>query len=137
LENDMTTINVEHETQTQLLKAQKASLDSVITELASLRFVGKEREGSTSSVPSPRASPGPEGVPESIDADLVPDPLTDSPRSGDEGSGRDLSELDIEMGEVDEGIKEVKGKKKAREEMEEGEATDGSSEISEPPHGDL
>jgi THO complex subunit 7 len=130
----MTTINVEHETQTQLLKAQKASLDSVITELASLRFVGKEREGTTSGVPSPRASPGPEGVPECIDADIIPDPLTSS---GDEGSGRDSIGQDIEMGEVDEGIKEVKGKKKVREEMEEGEATDGSSELSEPPHGDL
>ncbi len=40
---------------------------------------------------------------------------------------------DIEMGEVEE---DPKGKKKAREDMEEGEATDASSELSEPPDDD-
>jgi THO complex subunit 7 len=40
---------------------------------------------------------------------------------------------DIEMGEVAEEPKDAKGKRKAREELEEGEASDTSSDLSEPP----
>lgn len=44
-----------------------------------------------------------------------------------------LEDDDIEMGEVAEDPKQMKTKKKVREELEEGEASDSSSPLSEPP----
>jgi THO complex subunit 7 len=48
-------------------------------------------------------------------------------------SNEELDEDDIEMGEVAEDPKNFKGKKKAREDLEEGEASDSSSALSDPP----
>jgi THO complex subunit 7 len=138
----MATIRGEHDTQDKTLLAQKAALDAIVTDLVSLRFIGKDKDAA--SVPN---SPGeaqtldlpdaPEGL-EQSDSMVT---TTTIERAGSEGGNGESStyripeegavEDDIEMGEVEE---EPKSKKKAREEeLEEGEASDESSELSEPP----
>ncbi|KAF4619737.1 hypothetical protein D9613_005159 [Agrocybe pediades] len=139
LENDMLAIHAEHETQSRIIQGQKAALDSIVSELGTLRFLGKEPE--VLSVPhSLRATPALETV-DGASADLTSvnndeteeklplESLTDAAVS--EGMIEENDENDIEMGEVEEDPKEKSRKK--REELEEGEATDASSELSEPP----
>ena len=137
----MAAIRSEHEVQTRTILQQKFALDGIVAQLSSVRHFGKEPENM--SVPqSLRATPVPDtemAPPESSatpaantdDADeekRVPESMTDTAPS--EGM---IEETDIEMGEVEEEPKEKNNKKKIREDLEEGEATDGSSELSEPP----
>jgi len=140
LENDMAAIRSEHETQNRIIQGQKSALDGIIAELGTLRFMGKETE--VPSVPqSLRATPAPETVDggsadltsvnnDEAEEKMLQEALTDAAIS--EGMIEETEENDIEMGEVEEDPKE-KNRKKSREELEEGEATDASSELSEPP----
>ncbi|KAG6869322.1 hypothetical protein C0993_000075 [Termitomyces sp. T159_Od127] len=144
LESDMAAIRTEHEIHNQTLFDQKASLDSIITQLDYLRFMGKDKdEGSvgTSRVPTPAPdSAGADVIEDSPEAAPIPTEITQNEREegehgkgtpeSTEASGIGADEDDIEMGEVEE---DPKPKKKIREELEEGEASDASSALSEPP----
>ncbi|CAA7259643.1 unnamed protein product [Cyclocybe aegerita] len=141
LENDMAAIRAEHDTQNRIIQGQKSALDGIIAELSQLGFMGKEPE--TASIPQslratpaldiqeaasvesslPSANAGEETEDDKMVSDSAP------PTVVNEGL---IEENDIEMGEVEEEPKD-KSKKKSREELEEGEATDASSELSEPP----
>lgn len=144
LESDMAAIRTEHETHNQTLFDQKASLDSIITQLDYLRFMGKDKDEAsvgTSRVPTPAPdSAGPDVIEDSPEAAPIPTEVPqnereegehrkDTPEST-ETSGMGTGEDDIEMGEVEE---DPKPKKKIREELEEGEASDASSALSDPP----
>ncbi|KAJ6539505.1 Tho complex subunit 7-domain-containing protein [Mycena capillaripes] len=145
LENDMAAIRAEHDTQNRLIQAQKATLDAIVVDLGSLRFLGKDMEAVASTDLSPRDTPGPESAGEPVTAAAegeatIPDQM--EVEEGEEGEEEDESVLptqetaedDIEMGEVEEEPKNnSKGKKRREEELEEGEASDASSELSEPP----
>lgn len=147
LENDMAAIRTEHETQNRTIKGQKSALDVIIADLSSLRFMGKERE--TTLIPESR----PETpymdtfeVASAAESSLTSINSGSSEEGEEGGEGGDkiildsdqltneltAEENDIEMGEVEEEPKD-KNKKKSREDLEEGEATDASSELSEPP----
>jgi len=146
LENDMAAIRAEHETQNRIIKGHKSALDGIVTDLGSLRFMGKERE--TTVVPESRPeTPHLESLDVASAAESSLTPINSgSSEEGEEGEEEDkimldsdqltnehaAEENDIEMGEVEEDPKD-KNKKKSREELEEGEATDASSELSEPP----
>lgn len=146
LESDMAAIRSEHEHQNKAIQDQKAALDRIIGELGSLRFLGKERD-STSIVPTPRDTPAPEGHIEMEDGSeratsVVPHNMgegeeqeegeADKQSEAMTGTGLNEAREDIEMGEVEEGPKD-KSKRRYREELEEGEASDTSSALSEPP----
>lgn len=144
----MAAIRAEHETQNRTIQGQKSALDGIISDLSSLRVMGKEPE--VSSVPqSPRDTPALEGTPTpegdtttSANLNVTPEEAevdkmvseSSSQKASSEGLASEgaIEENDIEMGEVEEDPRE-KVKKKAREDLEEGEATDASSELSEPP----
>lgn len=143
LENDMAAIRSEHDTQNRLIQSQKSSLDDIISNLSALRFMGKEPEaGSTSQ--SQRATPTLEGGLTEAEADVAESSLTsiatedgeetviDATPSKSESEGV-VEDNDIEMGEVQEDPRDKSGRKSRAEELEEGEATDASSELSEPP----
>ncbi|KAJ7044502.1 Tho complex subunit 7-domain-containing protein [Mycena alexandri] len=138
LENDMAAIRAEHDTQNRTIQAQKTALDTIVSDLGSLRFMGKDREVATSTDLSPRDTPGPESTGDATatvsekmeveegEEETVPDSVVPA---------EEAVEDDIEMGEVEEEPKN-KGKKKREEELEEGEASDASdasSALSEPP----
>ncbi|KAF9534786.1 Tho complex subunit 7-domain-containing protein [Crepidotus variabilis] len=145
LENDMAAIRSEHDTQNRTIHSQKSALDGIISELSSLRFMGKEPD-TASTTQSQRGTPALEGTPAPPDTET--DPVDSSLTSitteeGEEGeektinaspskTGSEGADNDIEMGEVQEEPKEKTGRKR-EEELEEGEATDASSELSEPP----
>lgn len=143
LENDIAAIRSEHDTQNKIIQGQKSALDGIISDLGSLRFLGKDRDA-TSDLPSARATPAPEETMDIVesnpDAGLVATDVVqveekeegeeDKPLSGP--TVEEVDEDDIEMGEVEE-PKNDKGKKKLREELEEGEASDTSSALSDPP----
>ncbi len=142
----MAAIRSEHETQNRTIHGQKSALDGIILELGALRVVGKEPE--TTSVPqSLCGTPGPDGMPVLPDSDAasMPDSTFGAPFNAGEveedkrastpqeaSSEGIVGDNDIEMGEVEEDPKE-KSRKKSRDELEEGEATDASSELSDPP----
>lgn len=144
----MAAIHTEHETQQRIINGQKGALDSIIVELSNLRFLGKDPEPTPSVPQSPRATPLPDGLdmpsPDSSLTSINSDSSVEREEGEEDEPDRPLlpkedalsegaiEEDDIEMGEVDERPKD-KNKKKAREEMEEGEATDASSELSDPP----
>ncbi|KAL0949379.1 hypothetical protein HGRIS_009448 [Hohenbuehelia grisea] len=175
LENDMATIQAEHETQDRTIYSQKSSLDGIITALGSLRFIGRE-DATVSLVTTPVRSPSPDTQTADGDVDLSlagnsagsipPDTEMDTgnPHNGaekeegerEEGEQEEKEEgentpvdsetrgtstnrtdagEDIEMGEVEEGPSD-KYKKKPREDLEEGEASDESSVLSDPPDSD-
>jgi len=144
LENDMAAIRSEHDTQNRTIQAQKTALDTIISDLGSLRFMGKDREVA-SELPSTRVTPVPDEIMDAMEVapdrgSAAPDP--GQPEEKEEGEEDKLpvpgiveepDEDDIEMGEVEEDPKNCKGKKKLREELEEGEASDTSSALSDPP----
>ena len=157
LENDIAAILSEHETQTRLVQAQKTALDTIINDISSLRLLGKDPDLPQEDTPgedsqylpddeksteepslnpaakpftpsrfsTPSAIPSvaqrqlqPKGVSSGVSSPLLSSPVPVSTKDDD----------DIEMGELAEEPGEVKSpKKKAREELEEGEASDGSS----------
>ncbi|KAK7054210.1 Tho complex 7 [Favolaschia claudopus] len=150
LENDMAAIHAEHDTQNRLIQAQKAALDGIVGSLESLRFMGKDREAVVTDH-SPRDTPGPEGAGgdgavAALDGEAaLPEKMDVEVEEGEEetivvlepsGSAEAGAEDDIEMGEVEEPEKALKGKKRREEELEEGEASDASSELSDPPNSD-
>ncbi|KAF9645354.1 hypothetical protein BDM02DRAFT_3189801 [Thelephora ganbajun] len=159
LENDIAAILSEHETQTRLVQAQKTALDTIINDISSLRLLGKDPDlpqGDTSGEDSqdlpddekftedpslnPAAKPftpsrfstpiaitsiaqrqlQSKGIPSGVSSPLVSSPILVPTKDDD----------DIEMGELAEEPGEVKSPKKVREELEEGEASDGSSPLS-------
>jgi THO complex subunit 7 len=170
----MEAIRAEHDTQNRTIQGQKAALDSIVADLGSLPFLGKDRD-IVSRIASPALTPAVESgmdfaegnhegaIVEShghsdnvsimdaetgeigeIDDDKV-DTRAEMASSDDiplsslnpaakpfypQGKGEE--DDDIEMGEVAE-EKNIKGKKKIREELEEGEASDSSSALSDPP----
>ncbi|KAJ6598907.1 Tho complex subunit 7-domain-containing protein [Mycena vulgaris] len=144
LENDMAAIRAEHDTQNRTIQSQKSALDGIITELGSLRFMGKDREAAAAlGDPSPSESPGPESTGDLTAAaengTTLPEKM--EVEEGEEETALDSSlpaeqavEDDIEMGEVEE--PRNKSKKKREEELEEGEASDASSILSDPPDDD-
>ncbi|KAJ7180265.1 Tho complex subunit 7-domain-containing protein [Mycena crocata] len=145
LENDMAAIHAEHDTQNRTIQTQKTALDAIVADLGSLRFMGKDREAAASSDPSPRDTPGPETADDStnITAENGTVPGTMEVEEGEEESvldpvlpAEEAVEDDIEMGEVEEPRNSLKGKKKREEDLEEGEASDESSLLSEPPDDD-
>lgn len=143
----MAAIRAEHDTQNRTIQGHKSALDTIISDLSSLRFMGKEPETTpTPSIPqSLRATPAPEPdvessltsfsaeeVEEDKDDGLLPETVSENQTVMSEGMIEE--EDDIEMGEVEEDPRDKNKKKSQREEeMEEGEATDASSELSEPP----
>lgn len=145
----MAAIRAEHEHQNKTIQEQKAALDRIISDLGSLRFLGKERDASTSIVPTPRDTPAPDSrhVEMEDGSERATSAIPHSACEGEEqeegeadkqsevATGTALNEAreDIEMGEVEEGPKGNKSKRKQREELEEGEASDTSSALSEPP----
>ncbi|KAG6854869.1 hypothetical protein C0991_012059 [Blastosporella zonata] len=141
LDNDMAAIRAEHETHSQTLVDQKSSLDSIIAQLDYLRFMGKDKDA-PSIAPSRVATPV-----QDLNGTDMADDATEAAPSATEISQSDRDEEkvpsesaevptietgedDIEMGEVEE---DPKPKKKVREELEEGEASDASSALSDPP----
>ncbi|KAI6047449.1 Tho complex subunit 7-domain-containing protein [Pisolithus marmoratus] len=171
LENDMTAIRAEHETQERIIRGQKSALDGIITDLVSLRLLGKDRDVTPATTPAPELPDSDEGslpmddekqgggieygeVTEgkedgeddgSLDLlsssklgpsvqGLMPQqsgtPLSSQRESQGQGSMSADIDDDIEMGEVAE---DPKPKRKAREDLEEGEASDSSSALSDPP----
>ncbi|PPQ63422.1 hypothetical protein CVT24_004932 [Panaeolus cyanescens] len=142
IENDIAAIRAEHDTQNRFIRSQKSALDSIVLELNSLRFLGKETE-STSVPQTPMESPPVElpDVTSVADSARTPaaDDVEDEKAMADAAGTQTTEEVpedpDIEMGEVEEDPKDkTSSKKKSREEeLEEGEATDASSELSEPP----
>lgn len=150
LENDMAAIRAEQEHQSRTLNDQKSSLDAIIKQLDYLRFMGKDND-TASAIPSPSATPAPGQ--DSVDApeefaETAPTPMevtqTDGREEGEEDNAPSETapaiateatevEDDIEMGEVEENPKNGKQKKKLREDLEEGEASDTSSALSDPP----
>ncbi|KAJ7684020.1 Tho complex subunit 7-domain-containing protein [Mycena rosella] len=138
VENDMAAIRAEHDTQNRTIQAQKAALDGIISDLGSLRFMGKDREAAAALVgPSPRDSPETTGDPAAAAESETTPPEKMEVEEGEETvldpvlPAEEAVEDDIEMGEVEE--PRNKGKKKREEELEEGEASDESSVLSEPP----
>ncbi|KAF8138467.1 Tho complex subunit 7-domain-containing protein [Boletus edulis] len=156
-ENDMAAIFSEHETQERIIRGQKFALDNIVLDLSSLRLMGKDKENTVSRFASPVPTPVAESIDpdegkgnesgevaekedgedvESLDAPLSLK-LNASIKDAASHSGTPLSpsreDDDIEMGEVAEDPKQIKTKKKVREELEEGEASDSSSALSDPP----
>ncbi|KAG6833907.1 hypothetical protein H0H87_007918 [Tephrocybe sp. NHM501043] len=141
LENDMAAIRSEHETHSRMLFDQKSSLDAIITQLDYLRFMGKDKDV-PSNGPSRVATPVQDltGAETEDSTAAAIGTGTDRPQSEREQSKMpsesaevptiEVGEDDIEMGEVEE---DPKPKKKVREELEEGEASDASSALSDPP----
>jgi THO complex subunit 7 len=159
LENDMAAIRVEHDAQNRVLLAQKSALDIIVTDLAGLRFIGKDKETMTPSI-SARATPLPDtdhsgqylavelstrGASSALsqaDGSVNEDEGKEEGEDDGEGEGNgssrmtddgELNEGDIEMGEVEEEPRNKKLTKAVEEELEEGEASDFSSELSDPP----
>lgn len=143
LENDMAAIRSEHETQDRIMLGQQTALEGIIADLSALRFMGKEPEIPISVPPSNHETPVLElpELPATEDSVVsgVPDEVVEeekvvreSAKEPTPSEGMIEEEDDIEMGEVEEDPKE-KNRKKSRDELEEGEATDASSELSEPP----
>lgn len=149
LENDMAAIRAEHDTQNRTIQGHKTALDTIVADLNTLKFMGKEPE--TPSVPqSVRTTPAPdtEPQPRSGESSLTSINTEEAEEEKEErimietaisegetvmSEGMIEEENDIEMGEVEEDPRDKSKKKTLREEMEEGEATDASSELSEPP----
>lgn len=140
MEDDMAAIRAEHDNQNRTIQGQKAALDGIISDLGSLRFMGKDRDMTASSGPSPRDTPAPDGNGEVVqDAVEMTEAVevTEEKEDGEEDRvvetllPAEAAEDDIEMGEVEE--PRSKGKKKREEELEEGEASDASSALSDPP----
>jgi THO complex subunit 7 len=170
----MEAIRTEHDTQNRTIQGQKIALDTIVSDLESLRFLGKDKD-TISHMDSPATTPALESGMDVVD-NVLGDSLGGSAdmdvrtgetgeieerqsREGERASSNDTThslslnpsakpfypqsvatkgsgeEEDIEMGEVSEGPKNnsLKGKRKLREELEEGEASDSSSALSEPP----
>src|ERR1700730_18357792 len=66
LENDISAIRAEHETQNRIIHGQKTALDNIIGDLSSLRLVGKAEDAAMSGINSPVVTPAQEGSLEPI-----------------------------------------------------------------------
>lgn len=151
----MAAIHSENETQEKTIQSHKNALDGIVEELASLRFLGRDKDAvSVSEAPSMRATPVPESAGGLLTEahtegstranSVVPTLSTREDAEEDQTSVEAESQKeadpnpddDIEMGELEEDPKEKEAavkKKPLAEELEEGETFDGSSELSEPP----
>ncbi|KAH9948761.1 Tho complex subunit 7-domain-containing protein [Amylocystis lapponica] len=189
LENDMVAIRAEQDTQNRIIQAQKSALDVVISDLGSLRLMGKQDATEVSRGVTPLADAPIIDITDAEDVEMdgsisartreesgeLKEDVLDNDRESEDdiplaktllnpgarsfvsqrsrtstpvlgsSAARSNSALlpslaadedDIEMGELAEEPRspELKLKKKVREEeLEEGEASDQSSELSEPP----
>ncbi|TFK28857.1 hypothetical protein FA15DRAFT_664937 [Coprinopsis marcescibilis] len=150
LENDMAAIRAEHENQNRTLLSQKVALDAIVTDLSSLRFIGKDKDTTTEpnspgdtpalELPEMVAEPTSESQTEIESAVEVAKDTRDTDKEEEEEpvtpaktQEEGMVEDDIEMGEVEEEPRDKLKKKPREEELEEGEASDESSELSEPP----
>jgi len=151
----MAAIRADQEAQSRHLQTQRASLVSIISDLGSLKLMTKDTEGE----PSHPGTPDPDAVTSEADAsrsslaavaaneesDREEGEAEEVEKRQEDGSAppsiviHDLpsnSDDDIEMGELAEEREPVRGKKRLRlrrEDLEEGEASDESSELSDPP----
>lgn len=160
LENDIAAILSEHETQTRLVQTQRTALDTIINDISSLRLLGKDPDLLQADTPGedPQDLPDDEKFSEEPVLNPTAKPFTPSRFSASttitsvaqrqlqsktvsSGISSPLASSpilapakdddDIEMGELAEEPGEVKSpKRKAREDLEEGEASDGSSSLS-------
>jgi THO complex subunit 7 len=166
LENDIAAIRSEHENQHRVMQSQKSALDGIISDIGSLRSMGKDTDVSRAVTPSPdgqvdsgdgedksshdiilsshlSASAKPFVPPSRISTPIpsvaqrqVQHKLSSSPLVSSPALVADKSQIeddDIEMGELAEEPREKKIKKKERADLEEGEASDSSSELSDLP----
>lgn len=169
LENDMAAIRSEHENQHRTMQSQKSALDVIITDIGSLRLMGKETDPSRVGTPNLEGmgdngdgeDKGSDDLPTSsslaslnaaakpfIPPSRISTPIptlaqrqnltksSSSPLVSSTVLAAEKAQAvndDIEMGELAEEPREVKVKKKAREDLEEGEASDSSSALSEVP----
>lgn len=158
LEDELSTIRAAREDHNENLAARRAVLDTLVTQIQSLRLMGKPQDGGDPAVVSGSTPvPGesyPAGHPLNPtarpfvplrSAGNTPTPGPGTPLPLPVAASKSEGDDDIEMGEVAEEAEagEVEDedkwgkapKPKARkpdEEMEEGEASDASSELSEP-----
>ena len=155
----MVAIRSEHDTQNRRIQAQKVALDGVINDLGSVNSMGKDKDAGPSDMASPVPPvPDSDGLDVAMEQGAEGSVIdAEETREVEKEDGEESSSLpvskplnvaakpfvpgessknpadDIEMGEVEEEYK-VKGKKKVRdEELEEGEASDTSSALSDPP----
>ena len=149
----MTAIHSENEIQEKTIQGHKNALDHIVNELVSLRHFERDKDFD-SGTPSLRATPVPETaegqITEAIteistrDNSVMPTPPTREDAEEEKNLNESESQKvidpnpddDIEMGELEEDPKEKEAavkKKLPKEELEEGETFDGSSELSEPP----
>ena len=148
----MVAIRTEHDTQNRRIQAQKMALDGVINDLGSVNSMGKDMASPMPPVPDSDGldvamEQGTEGsvvgVEETGEVEkedgeessphTVSQPLNVAAKPFVPGESHNDPADDIEMGEVEEEYK-FKGKKRIRdEELEEGEASDSSSALSDPP----
>lgn len=156
LENDIAAILAEHDTQTRLVQDQKTALDTIISQISSLRLLGKDPDFLQPEIPGEdgqdhpdddkfieESALNPSAKPFTPSRFSTPIPITSvarrqlqsktissevsSPPVSSPASLQTKDDDDIEMGELAEEPGEVKSpKKKAREDLEEGEASDGS-----------
>ena len=156
----MVAIRSEHDTQNRRIQAQKVALDGVINDLGSVNSMRKDKDAAPSDMASPMPPvPDSDGLDIALEQGVEDSVVgAEETEEVDKEDGEESSPLpvsrplsvaakpfvpgefhkndpadDIEMGEVEEEYK-VKGKKKVRdEELEEGEASDSSSALSDPP----
>jgi len=159
----MTAIRADQEAQSRHLQSQRASLVSIISDLGSLRLMTKDTEAEPShpGTPDPEAATSEADVSRSSPALVAPNEESEREEGeeAEEGEAEEgetdegqkghkdgsappsivihdppNSDDDIEMGELAEEREPLRGKKKLRrEDLEEGEASDESSELSDPP----
>ncbi|KAG9120130.1 hypothetical protein FRC07_004507 [Ceratobasidium sp. 392] len=151
LEDELSTIRAAREDHNENLAARRAVLDTLVSQIHSLRLMGKQQDGTD---PPTSASAAPESASHTLNPAARPFiPLRSAGDTPTPGPGTPLPPVanktegddDIEMGEVAEETeagevedeekwaKQSKSKsRKPDEEMEEGEASDGSSDLSSP-----
>lgn len=160
LEGDIAAILSEHQTQTRLVQEQKTALDTIINDISSLRLLRKDPDLSQQEIHGEDLQDLPDDEKSTEESTLNPSakpftpsrlstpiPITSlaqrqlqskvisseisSPPVSSPASVPTKDDDDIEMGELAEEPGEVKSpKKKAREDLEEGEASDGSNPTS-------
>ncbi|THG96367.1 hypothetical protein EW026_g5459 [Hermanssonia centrifuga] len=156
LENDMHAIHAEHEDQTRVLHAQQTALGVVISNIQDLRLMGKQDvevpEASRTNSPAPDTQGGePADVEMETDTREETGEIEDNKEEGENSRDSDddvpLSKKHLNPSaksflphsssspqlEAEEPIEKLIKKKIREEELEEGEASDMSSELSEPP----
>ncbi|KAG8690957.1 hypothetical protein FRC11_007830 [Ceratobasidium sp. 423] len=140
LEDELSTIRAAREDHNENLAARRTVLDTLVQQIHSLRQMGKPQDGSaelpTGHALNPAARPfvpghSLAGTPTPAPGTpLAPVPAATRPEGDDDIEMGEVAE-EAEAGEVEDGDKWTKSKSKSRrpdDEMEEGEASDGTGE---------